>query len=75
MYPHRYCSAKRAGRDSNPAGMHTALLNELRHTLMTRGLHYTQGVTKRCRLSWLTNSALVYEPICGMKGELLGLRQ
>jgi hypothetical protein len=21
-----------------------------------------QGVTKKCRLSWLTNSALVYEP-------------
>ncbi len=27
-----------------------------------------QGVTKRCRLSWLTNSALVYEPKCGGKG-------
>jgi hypothetical protein len=28
-----------------------------------------QGVTKRCRLSWLTNSALVlavYEPKCGV---------
>jgi hypothetical protein len=24
-----------------------------------------QGVTKRCCLSWLTNSALVYEPKCG----------
>jgi hypothetical protein len=24
-----------------------------------------QGVTKRCHLSWLTNSALVYEPKCG----------
>ncbi len=24
-----------------------------------------QGVTKRYRLSWLTNSALVYEPNCG----------
>jgi hypothetical protein len=23
---------------------------------------YTQGVTKRCRLSWLTNRALVYDP-------------
>ncbi len=58
-----------------PYGRQTAIINELRHTLMTRGLHYTQGVTKRCRLSWLTNSALVYEPICGMKGELRGLRQ
>ncbi len=26
---------------------------------------YEQGVTKRRRLSWLTNSALVYEPKCG----------
>ncbi len=24
-----------------------------------------QGVTKTCRLSWLTNSALVNEPKCG----------
>jgi hypothetical protein len=24
-----------------------------------------QEVTKRCRLSWLTNSVLVYEPKCG----------
>ncbi len=27
-----------------------------------------QGVTKRCRLSWLTNSALLYEPKCGVRG-------
>ncbi len=27
-----------------------------------------QEVTKRCRLSWLTNSALVYEPKCGESG-------
>jgi hypothetical protein len=26
---------------------------------------FHQGVTKRCCLSWLTNSALVYEPKCG----------
>ncbi len=31
-----------------------------------------QGVTKRCRLSWLSNSGLVYEPKCGRGGE--GLR-
>ncbi len=30
--------------------------------------HYTQRVTKRCRLSVLTNSALVYEPKCGGAG-------
>ncbi len=27
-----------------------------------------QGVTKRCRLSWLTNSTLVYEPKSGGGG-------
>ncbi len=27
-----------------------------------------QGVTKKCRLSWLTNRALVYEPKCGGGG-------
>jgi hypothetical protein len=26
------------------------------------------GYNQRCRLSWLTNSALVYEPICGGGG-------
>ncbi len=34
-----------------------------------------QMVTKRCRLSWLTNSALVYEPKCRGRGELRGLSQ
>ncbi len=28
-------------------------------------LWWTRGVTNRCRLPWLTNSALVYEPRCG----------
>jgi hypothetical protein len=32
-----------------------------------------QGVTKRCRLSWLTNSALVYEPKCGGRGGVEGV--
>jgi hypothetical protein len=31
-------------------------------------LEVSQGVTKKCRLSWMTNSALVYEPKCGGKG-------
>ncbi len=30
------------------------------------------GVTKRCRLSWLTNSTLVYEPKCGGRGGVAG---
>ncbi len=34
-----------------------------------------QGVTKRCRLSWLTNSSLVHEPKCGRGGGLPGLSQ
>jgi hypothetical protein len=37
-----------------------------------------QGVTKRwrkCRLSWLTNSDLVYEPKCGGGGWRRGLSQ
>ncbi len=31
-----------------------------------------QGVTKRCRLSWLTNSSLVHEPKCGGRGRVAG---
>ncbi len=31
---------------------------------------YRQGVTKAYRLSWLTHSALVYEPKCGGRGEM-----
>ncbi len=31
-----------------------------------------QGVTKRCRLSWLTNSALVCEPKCWGRGGVAG---
>jgi hypothetical protein len=31
-------------------------------------LRYTQRVSKRCRLSWLTSCALVYEPKCGGRG-------
>ncbi len=35
-------------------------------------IHFTvsakQGITERCRLSWLTNSTLVYEPIAQVLG-------
>jgi hypothetical protein len=30
-----------------------------------------QGATKGCRLSWLTNSALVYESKCGAGSQLM----
>ncbi len=33
-----------------------------------REIYYYQGITNRCRLSWLTNSALFYEPKCGGMG-------
>jgi hypothetical protein len=33
---------------------------------------HEQGITKRCRLSWRTNSALVYEPKCGGRGGVVG---
>jgi hypothetical protein len=37
-------------------------------------LHCKQGVTKRFRLSWLTNSALVHESKCGGEwGRLRGV--
>ncbi len=32
----------------------------------------SMGFTKRCRLSWLTNSSLVHEPKCGGRGRVLG---
>ncbi len=43
--------------------------------LLTLGLSFFrlgQGVIKRGRLSWLTNSALVYESKCGGRGEVAG---
>ena len=36
---------------------------------------FKQGVTKRCRLPWLTNSALVYEPNAWGGRGLRGLSQ
>ncbi len=35
--------------------------------------YYNQGVKKRCRLSFLTNSALVYEPKCRGRREGCGV--
>jgi hypothetical protein len=46
-----------------------------RHGGIRRPMLSRQGVTKRCRLSLLTSSALVYEPKCGGRGELRGLSQ
>jgi hypothetical protein len=40
-----------------------------------QSFYFTHGATKRCRLSWLTNSAHVYEPKFGGDGEFQGLSQ
>jgi hypothetical protein len=39
-----------------------ALIGVLQNLAGGEGGGVRQGVTKRCRLSWLTNSTLVYEP-------------
>jgi hypothetical protein len=41
----------------------------------TLSFNWLQKVTKICRLSWLTNSTLVYEPQCGGGMWLQGLSQ
>jgi hypothetical protein len=38
------------------------------NSVCVKGETGIQGVKKRCRLSWLTNSALVCEPKCGGGG-------
>ncbi len=38
----------------------------------TKSTDAAQGVTKRCRLSWLTNSAHVCEPKCEGMGGVAG---
>jgi hypothetical protein len=46
------------------------LLDSDRESVFTLGA--LQVVTKRCRPSWLTNSALVYEPNGGGGGSVVG---
>jgi hypothetical protein len=50
---------------SDGSGGEESDLEEMYHEIEVRD----QGVIKRCCLSWLTNSALVYEPKCGGGGE------
>ncbi len=53
---------------------HCTIRTILRVVLITACQSYPRGynlsITKRCRLSWLTNSALVNEPKCGGGREL-----
>ncbi len=44
-----------------------------RNIILAKSLFLYQGFTKRCRLSVLTNSALVYEPKCGRRGGFAGV--
>jgi hypothetical protein len=41
-----------------------------RFATCNENIHRNHGVIKTCRLSWLTNSTLVYEPKCGGRGVL-----
>jgi hypothetical protein len=43
-------------------------MNKFKDGHIRIGVTVEQGVSKRCRLSWLTNGALVYEPKCGGEG-------
>ncbi len=65
------------------AGLPTGLLNHMKGEVLSPFvgpkkktivglLVLNQGVTKRCRLSSLTNSALVYEPKSGGRGRVAG---
>jgi hypothetical protein len=49
-----------------------AVLNAHLPRTMNEPLMFEQGVTKRCRLPWLTNSALDYEPKCGEREGVAG---
>ncbi len=44
---------------------YSCLVSDIRYVYLDL---FIQGVTNRCRLSWLTNSALVYKPKCGGMG-------
>ncbi len=50
-----------------PSRVRSSIVKSVEQTTV-RNLKCNQGFTKRCRLSWLTNSALVIEPKCGVEG-------
>ncbi len=55
-------------REAENKGEETESLVEGGEVQMWKGEGQEQGVTKRCRLSLLTNSALVYETQCAGDG-------
>ncbi len=50
--------------------IHSTMVPSHKARFFSGAVRLGQGVTNRCRLSWLTNSALivVYEPKCGRRG-------
>ncbi len=65
LYPPVKKSSQSPKRKANAGNNSLRELDASYNCGMTLWLHGRQGVTKRCRLSWLTNSALVYEPKWG----------
>jgi hypothetical protein len=45
---------------------HTKIMGEVLEDSPVSYYSVCAGVTKSCRLSWLTKSALFYEPKCGV---------
>ncbi len=74
-----YSACKKIHLHEKPDMLHTwwlhlfLLLNFLEPRRKSNVKVFHQGVTKRCRLSGLTNSALVYEPKCGGRGGDCGI--
>jgi hypothetical protein len=48
------------------------VIRKINHKRERGFICFAQVVTKRCRLSWLTNSPLVYEPKCGDRWGVAG---
>ncbi len=71
IFPHRCCSAKSLGLGE--IRLRDRLASALTLTYdYALNLQVHQEVTQRCRLSMLTNSALVYEPKMRGKGGIAG---
>ncbi len=60
-----YLLEKCNGAAAESASGHSGPVDALHLRQMSSSKRLEQGVTRRCRLSWLTNSDLVYEPQCG----------
>ncbi len=66
---HKRCRLPWLKRETHSLRGRGALIPTKGQTLWWCMYTIIQAVTKRCRLSWLTNRALVYEPECGGGGD------